>query len=480
MQIRRLLCSVAGFSLLAVTAAAQPCTPAWSDTFGNPGTDNDVFALEVLDADLGPRLYAGGLFKQIGGVSAERVAVWDGQTWAPLGDGFDRAARTLAVFDPGNGPRVFAGGNFTASGGVALNRVAKWTGQRWVRLDQGLESPLDFVDVHGMVVFDDGSGPALFIAGEFETAGRLETRNVAKWTGDEWEPLGQGLDGIAFAVTVFDDGNGEALYFGGDFDFPVGGNLELNGIVRWDGRNWSQVGGGFNRGVRTLQVFDDGNGEALYAGGSFNQAEGQEALRIARWTGSRWMKVGAGFEECTGQNCSTLVRDLEVFDDGNGPALYAAGSFTKSGPRLVNQVARWNGNEWTAVAGGTNDVVRALTVAQEGGREALYAGGLFTTAGGERSIGIARYGCGAFPCDQINKLKSKCKPKNNKHKFIAKVLSDLPMGTELNATLDGKKNRTRLIRNNGTTVFRWANLDPGSYEACLVECPQFCKRATCD
>ena len=35
--------------------------------------------------------------------------------------------------------------------------------------------------VHAMLAFDDGGGPALFVAGEFTTAGGLSANRIAKW-----------------------------------------------------------------------------------------------------------------------------------------------------------------------------------------------------------------------------------------------------------------------------------------------------------
>ncbi len=56
------------------------------------------------------------------GVSANRVAKWDGVTWSPLGSGMNNSVWRLAVI----GPDLYAGGVFTTAGGVNANYVAKW------------------------------------------------------------------------------------------------------------------------------------------------------------------------------------------------------------------------------------------------------------------------------------------------------------------------------------------------------------------
>jgi hypothetical protein len=43
--------------------------------------------------------------------------------------------------------------------------------------------------VTSLAVFDDGSGPALYVAGAFPTAGGVEASNIAKWDGSRWSPL---------------------------------------------------------------------------------------------------------------------------------------------------------------------------------------------------------------------------------------------------------------------------------------------------
>src|SRR5207247_1634521 len=50
------------------------------------------------------------------------------------------------------------------------------------------------------------------------------------------------------------------------------------------------------------------------------------------------------------------------------------------------EVAKWDGNSWTALGSGMNGLVLALAVSGSD----LYAGGLFTTAGGKVSAYIAR------------------------------------------------------------------------------------------
>lgn len=114
----------------------------------------------------------------------------------------------------------------------------------------------------------------------------------------------------------------------------------------WDGTSWYGFGPGLTGTVFAVCVFND----EVYAGGSFSQFTGHPK-RVARWTGETWVDVGEGF--------NAAVRDLIVWDDGTGPALYACGDFSVLGG--PNRVAKWNGTNWESLGlgvgldgGGTN------------------------------------------------------------------------------------------------------------------------------
>ena len=72
--------------------------------------------------------------------------------------------------------------------------------------------------VYAMKTCDIGTGPALYVGGDFTSAGAGEARiYVARWDGPSWSALGTGLGGIASSVrvvpiAVFDDGSGPALF----------------------------------------------------------------------------------------------------------------------------------------------------------------------------------------------------------------------------------------------------------------------------
>lgn len=355
---------------------------SWSSL--GTGLNSTVFTLTVFDDGNGLGLYAGGLFSNAGGVSASHIAKWNGSSWTALGSGVNADLYTLTVYDDGSGsgPALYAGGIFTSAGGMSANRIAKWNGTTWSPLGDGVDSA-----VLTLTVFHNKGTPVLYAGGSFQTAGNLAARNIAQWDGTTWIPEGRGMSGSVRALTIFDDGSpsGPAMYAGGVFKEAAG--RTTNFISKWNGLSWTTLGNGMNSTVRAMTVFDDGSGSglALYAGGFFTKADGVNANHIAKWNGSAWTPLSNGVDG--------LVNTLAVYDDGSGPALYVGGYFKSASGISVNHIAKWNGSTWSSLGGGMNAEVCSLTVFDDGsgGGPTLYAGGRFKTAGGVSANHIAKW-----------------------------------------------------------------------------------------
>ena len=355
--------------------AAAQCQPVWSGLDG--GANWEVRALATFDEDgpgpLAPALYAGGGFDRLAGQPLSFLARWDGWQASQVGDGLvaDLAGlySLLAVPEAvGSVPAgLYAGGEIDVAGSAPVNNLARWLAPHWHDVGGGVTSSGILASfVFAMEVFDeDGVGPgapALFVGGQFQFAGGVPAEGLARWDGVDWSVVGGGLatkfpgetQATVNSLTVYDDGRGPALYVGGSFDF-AGGDPAAN-IARWDGERWDDVGGGVSNSVSTLSVFDeDGFGPqrpALFVGGQFRSAgRGTvETRRIARWDGSAWSEVGGWLS--AGSILSMAVWD----EDGPGPApesLYMGGYFSAL-PDLTpaNKIARWDGENWHKVGEG--------------------------------------------------------------------------------------------------------------------------------
>jgi trimeric autotransporter adhesin len=443
------------------------------------------YALAVYDDGSGPALYVGGAFTAAGGNAAANVAKWNG-SWSAVGLGTSHTVRTLLAADAGDGVGLFAGGAFDHAGGVQANRVARWSGSAWSALGSGLAVtnwPSDYSQAFTLAAWDDGTGPALYVGGVFDTAGGGTANNVARFRAGVWSPLAEGSVSAVLGLATFSDSSGTALvatntvspnsypgsnlrkwdgtawstvspFVSGTFSsltkipgasgdrLVVGGTFSVpgltTGVVLWNGA-WHSVGpgaGSVNGVVRALHAFDDGGGPALYVGGSFSLAGGITTGGIARWNGE-WSPVAGGlglvyafttFDSGSGpelyaagnlsavnaagaqlngvarltpagwvplgQGISGDVNALAVYDDGGGPALYAAGYFNSAGGAPANNIAKWDGTAWSTLGSGITGIgasVSALVVHDDGTGPALYAGGPFGVAGGAPAVGLARW-----------------------------------------------------------------------------------------
>jgi len=347
------------------------CQPYWrTDIGGRAGMDGDVQAMIVYDDGTGPALFVGGSFHSANGMPANGVAKWDGAAWTALGSGISGGyayVDAFAVCDDGSGPALFVGGSFTSAGGVAASNIARWDGASWTALGSG-----SGCTVNALATFDAGSGQKLYLYG----------CGLSVWNGSSLSSVSSAPPSLrmpeTFAMLVYDDGSGPALYLGGRFgpspamvrwdgnswtELPPPPGYEFVGslaehtdasgahlyagtegdgtVARWDGTTWSVVGklltgnSGQYSHASSLSSFDDGTGPALYVCGLFSSVAGVPASNFARWDGHRWSGVAEGII-----GVEDDVTSLCTFDDGSGPSLYAGVSSWVNGVS-VNHLASW-------------------------------------------------------------------------------------------------------------------------------------------
>jgi len=337
--------------------------PVWN------GVNGDVNAIAAIDE----QVYVAGGFDRAGGISgieAKGIARWDGTNWHALGTGLNSPVRALAV----SGTDLYAGGEFTHAGGELVNYVAKWDGTAWSPLHTGVGFPGEeaSIVVEALAV----SGSDLYVAGRFDRASGVLASRVAKWDGENWSNLGDGIEGWTVRALAVTDG---VLYAGGEF--TGAGGIPANYVAKWDGSEWSALGegvaGSAYGGAFALAI----HGGSLYAGGSFIEAGGGYVGHVARWDGNAWSGLGTG---PFGIGVSAPVYALDSF----GGTLYAGGDFLEAGGGSANCVALWDGTAWHPLGDGTSDTVQALA----GLGEDLFVGGRFAEAGGIAVNRIARYG----------------------------------------------------------------------------------------
>jgi hypothetical protein len=329
-------------------------------------------------------VYVGGYFDQAGGAAANNVARWNGSTWSALGigpaNGVDARVTALAT----SGGNVYVSGYFGQAGSAAANRVAKWNGTAWSPLGTGFISTAVSGYVYALAVSSAGD---LYAAGTFDQAGGVPANNVARWNGTAWSALGTGTSGGQGLNAVAVAGNGD-VYVGGYF--TQAGGVAANNVAKWNGSTWNALGTGAANGVPgpVSALATAGNGD-VYVGGGFDLAGGNAANRVAKWNGSTWSALGTG---AANGLPGAGVNVLAVAGSGE---VYVGGGFPLAGGVAANNLAKWNGSAWIAVAtgpatavNGVNGSVYAVAVAGNGD---VYVGGIFSQAGGVLASNVAKW-----------------------------------------------------------------------------------------
>jgi hypothetical protein len=279
--------------------------------------------------------------------------------------------RAATVWDDGSGPALYLGGLFTMAGDLQVNGIVKWDGTQWTALGGGMDNA-----VRALAVFNG----ELIAGGWFTSAGSVSANYIAKWNGTSWSEMSGGMTCSSFpypSVISLAVHNGELIAGG---RFTSAGGVPANNIAKWNGTGWSALGdgtNGINPSVCALATF---NGK-LFAGGDFTSAGGQSCLRVAMWDGSAWAPLGGGVSQ-PGSPSYGWVDALAVW---NGE-LIVGGAFARAGGVNANGIARWNGTTWAPLGGG-NTGVSSLTVFHND----LIVGGYFTTAGDVSANSIARW-----------------------------------------------------------------------------------------
>ncbi len=202
----------------------------------------------------------------------------------------------------------------------------------------------------------------IYIAGDFKYAGNVVANGIAKWDGNSWSNLGTGIDQYSRINTM--EIVGEYLYVGGKFKEING--IKANNIAKYNmtTKKWSAVGTknikGVNKTVNALSATDDGN---LYIGGEFfaiGEQENVDANFIVMWDGEGWYTLGKGL--------SYFVYTIGI----QGKSVYVGGRFDR-------YIVKWEieKNLWSAVGNSFSKYSEAVYTIRILDDKSIYVGGRF-------------------------------------------------------------------------------------------------------
>jgi hypothetical protein len=248
-------------SVVAATGEDDPILLWTGHSWVPLGHEFFAVDLQIYDDAL---VGSGHLDSDVSGNSS--VARWDGNAWQRIGTPFTGEPWRLTVF---RGDLFATINRFapSSSGG----QLVRWTGAEWE--DLGSTGPAGWI--YDLAVFEN----ELVAAGFFLEMDGVPARNIARWNGERWAPLGEGVaageaEGAIYSVEPY----GDRLAVGGRL--RVAGTIPAGNIAFWDGFDWTAAGSGTDGLIWDLEVLHSD----LYAVGLFTLAGDQPSYGIARWT----------------------------------------------------------------------------------------------------------------------------------------------------------------------------------------------------
>jgi trimeric autotransporter adhesin len=257
------------------------------------------------------------------------------------------------------------------------------------------------------------------------------------------------------------------LIVGGYFS-SVAGGLPAHSIAAWDGTAWHTLGSGIGTGNPYDYQYVYGvacSGHGLAAGGRFELAGGAPANNIAHWDGEQWTPLGPGLG-----SRSDLVFALAPFEG----ELVAAGEFASAGGTSCAHIARWDGAAWDAMGSGLNDDGDCL-LSHKGD---LYVGGWFHRAGSNTSWHIARWlGVAMDDVPEPGPTSALRLALPNPYRPGCPIALSAPLGTSLFVAIYGTDGRLERVLFRGAwdgSLLAWDGRTSG---AAIAETGVYCCRA---
>ncbi|MCB1098613.1 MAG: hypothetical protein KDN22_23780 [Verrucomicrobiae bacterium] len=336
-------------------------TESWEQVPGiNSNHRNFVRSLHKMDDGT---LVVGGDFTSIGGVAAQKVALFDPKTdtWSQL---LDTSAGDDSTGPQGGGVQsITSSGDYIYIGADILwntdnpdwkhvrryNTVTK----KWSSAGLGLDET-----VHTMTTDAVGN---VIAGGGFTKSGTTEIAALAMWNGSAWSEIGGGVDGFVRAVAIAPDGR---LFVGGQFT-SVGGQT-ANNIAAWNGTSWDTLNGGVLASDSVNGVFGmsiDQKGR-VYIAGEFDRAgaDNSPLNNVALWDGSgSWRALGSGL----GKSSTQIVQCVYALGDD----VYFSGVFAdpNGSPNAKKNFARWNATrDFTDYLPGLGGLERSFSIKRDG------------------------------------------------------------------------------------------------------------------
>jgi Immunoglobulin I-set domain len=311
---------------------AQPLD--WSTEFGIPGkgVNGNIYAFKKITAPQGELLYAVGSFTQAGGVEATNVAAWNGTEWSAVGVWpFGGTVRAIEVYDDGTGPAIYVGGTFSNEPSETVKNLAKWNGTAWEGVGGGVAG-----SVYALKAFTHGGAQALYVAGQLTQAGGQATDLIAAWTPTGWVRWFSTPNFDGRISLGYDAARSQTVMLGAQ-------SLGFGSVCEtwlWNGVSWTRSAAAGPAGrQRASMAFDSIRGRLLMMGGVWAGGSAEVRNTLWAWDGVQWTSLGPAPE------AMTASRDQGMAFDPVRDCLVVYGGGT-SNNLVTSQTWEWNELGW--------------------------------------------------------------------------------------------------------------------------------------
>lgn len=284
-------------------------------------------------------IYVGGSFKYAGGFEANGVAMWDGNSWKALGTGMknidDRPTQVLSIALDGSG-NLYAGGTFDYAGDELVNNLAKWDGNTWSNLGNGV-SRKDGVKGFVSSIFI-GEKDDIYVCGRFANAGSVEANNIAKWDGNSWSSTIDYKDNEWTPEIVIDNSGKFYAIVGINVSVATYGKGTSSERTMWGvyiqpkDSGWKSLGGISESSKHSLMCGSEGD---LYV---INNGS------LMKWDGQNWRGL---------DGISEVIREFHSYFIDNLGNIFVAGG-TVAGLK-TDVFYKWDGKTWQKLSNFTNE-----------------------------------------------------------------------------------------------------------------------------
>ena len=312
------------------------------------------------------KLFVGGAFTMVSGHDTYGIAAWDGSSWDTLDGGMGGLSQYcfnyVSKIKRFNND-LYVEGIFTYASGKINSGFTKWSGTSWDSINIAFHLFNDCVD--GTPANMCESNNLLYIVGLFDSVGSYYSPGIVAWDGNNWIQIGipHYASGNPAACCVFQN----ELYMAGNYSDSLG---ILQGCSKWNGTSWTQVDIGGGGLVRNMVVYNN----ELYICGQYI---GSNYSNLAKYDGNTFTYIGG--------DINSVIENIEVINN----KLFAVGAFDSIGGVLANDIAIWDGTNWSAFSSDSfNGTLSDITVFNN----ELYVTGAFQTVNNVSGYnGIAKY-----------------------------------------------------------------------------------------